>query len=407
MLGFSPFVPVFWEIVIGAGLTYYLLTIAATFYKLYASRRSFSGKIHNTYPLPTSTQHINASISGQHVNSLPPVSILKPVNGVDALLRENLLSFINQDYPEFEIVIGVQSSNDPAIKLVDKLKEEHPSRDIKLVISSHAFGYNPKINNLYGMMNIARYEHMVISDSNVAVDRDYLKTNIEYFKDDTIGIVTNLMKGVGGTTAGALFENLHLNSFVIGNVSLLDLLNGKIVIGKSIFFRRSQFEKLGGLSKLRNYLAEDYLMGKLYKENGYRVVISPNLISTTNDSWTIRKFINRHTRWAQLRWNLNKGIYVGELLLNFSLLSLVYAVVSGFSYDASMVTALCWATKIIGDSLMNETLKTGLKFRQCLVAPLKDLLIGFLWIVPLVSRKTSWRGNSVRITRKTLLLPTN
>lgn len=373
-------------IIVVVGLTYYVSIVVATVFKLFVSRRRHGG-----------------SGSG----FLPPISVLKPVTGVDGNLRQNILSFINQDYPEFEIVIGIQSPSDPAVKLVDELKEQYPSTNIKLVVSNHTLGYNPKVNNLYGMIPSASHDYMVISDSNVMVDKDYLSANIGYFKNKEVGIVTNLIKGIGGEGTGALFENLHLNSFIIGNVSFLDFFKSKVVVGKSIFFRKSQFDKLGGLWELRNYLAEDYLMGRLYKQNGYQVVIAPYLISTTNHAWTMKRFINRHTRWAQMRWNLNKPAYVAELITNFSLWAFAYLIASGFTRDSFVLVMLCWAAKIIGDSLMNSLLKTGLFVKHCLVAPLKDLLIGFLWIVPIVNRKTSWRGNQVKVARNTLLLPTN
>ena len=377
----------FFEILIGLGLTYYIFILAATLLKLFSSLR---GQTDN---LVTNNDF------------LPPISILKPVNGIDGNLRENLLSFINQDYPDFEIVIGVQSPDDPAIELVNSLKEESPEKKIHFIVSNRMLGFNPKINNLYGMMPLANYDYMVISDSNVIVEKDYLRTNIKYFEDKQVGLVTNLIKGIGGDNAGALFENLHLNSFTIGNVSLLDFAKREVVIGKSIFFRKSQLDELGGIGELRNYLAEDYLMGRLYKENGYKVVVSPYLISTTNHSWTMKRFLNRHTRWAQLRWNLNKLAYIGEFLTNLPLWSLAYAIAFGFSYEASFVTAFCWSAKIIGDTLMNATLETGLRFRHCLAAPIKDLVIAFTWPVPLVNRKTKWRGNPVRVTHNTLLLP--
>ncbi len=374
-------------ITIGIGLAYYISTVLATVLKLFVFRR-----------------RKEKSDGG----FLPPISVLKPVTGIDGNLRENILSFMNQDYPEFEMVIGVQSSDDPAIQLVEQLKEEYPSKRIRLVISSYTLGFNPKVNNLYGMIPFANYDYMVISDSNVMVDENYLRSNISHFKDKKVGIVTNLIRGVGGESVGALFENLHLNSFIVGNVSLLDFLRNKIVIGKSIFFRRSQFEKIGGLWELRNYLAEDYLMGRLYMQNGYKVVIAPHFVSTTNHSWTMKRFISRHIRWAQLRWNLNKTGYILELFANFSLWSLVYALASGWSsYEPLMIAALCWAAKITGDALLNSLLKTGLGIRHCLAAPFKDLLVGFLWIVPLVNRKTNWRGNPMKIARNTLLLPTN
>lgn len=374
-------------IVIGVGLAYYITTLLATFYKLFLSRMFKKQSSDSEF--------------------LPPISILKPVNGVDGNLYKNLLSFINQDYPEFEIIIGMQSQNDPAIELAKQLKEEFPDKEIQYIVSNRTLGFNPKVNNLYGMIPIANHDYMVISNSNVNVDKNYLRSNVRYFENKRVGIVTNLIKGIGGESVGALFENLHLNSFVIGNVSLLDFLRKKVVVGKSIFFRKSQFEKLGGLWELRNYLAEDYLMGKLYRDNGYKVVVAPHLISTTNCSWTMKRFINCHTRWAQLRWNLNKPAYTAELLTNFSPWSLAYPIASGFSYESIMIAAFCWGAKITGDSLMNSLLKTGLGFRYCLAAPFKDLLIGFLWIVPLVNRKTKWRGNPIRIARNTLLLPTN
>ncbi len=374
-------------IIIGAGLTYYITTLLATFYKLLSSHMLKKHSADSRF--------------------FPPISILKPVNGIDGNLRKNLLSFINQDYPEFEIIIGIQSSDDPAMELVKQLKEEFPGKKIDYVVSNRMLGFNPKVNNLYGMIPIANHDFMVISDSNVSVNKNYLRSNISYFKNEEVGIVTNLIKGIGGESVGALFENLHLNSFIIGNISLLDFLRKRIVVGKSIFFRRSQFEALGGLWELRNYLAEDYLMGELYKDNGYKVVVAPYLICTTNHSWTMKRFINRHTRWAQLRWNLNKPAYAAELLTNFSLWSLALPAASGFSVESLMIMAFCWAAKITGDSLMNSLMKTGLGFRYCLAAPIKDLLVGILWVVPLVNRKTNWRGNPVKITHNTLLLPTN
>ncbi len=387
-------------IIIGIGLTYYIGLLLAFSYKLFGPPLNFFRR--------RKSRHIAKEDNAGSEEFLPPISVLKPVTGVDGNLRENLLSFINQDYPDFEIIIGVQSPKDPAIGVVSQLKDEYPANRIHLVVADHVLGFNPKINNLYGMTPSASHDFMVISDSNVIVDKDYLRTNIQYFKDKRVGVVSNLIRGIGGETAGALFENLHLNSFIIANVSIAELtIKRRIVVGKSIFFRKSQFDKLGGLWELRNYLAEDYLMGRLYEQNGYRVVISPYLISTANHSWTMKRFINRHTRWAQLRWKLDKPAYLAEFLSNFMLWSFIYLVASGFSLEAFAITALCWLVKSTGDALMNSILKSGLEFRRCLAAPVKDILVGALWIVPLVNKRSSWRGNPVKIARNTLLVPTN
>ncbi len=120
----------------------------------------------------------------------------------------------------------------------------------------------------------------------------------------------------------------------------------------------------------------------------------------------MKRFVNRHTRWSQLRWKLDKPAYIAELFSNFPLWSLAYLVASGFSSESCIVAAFSWIARATGDSIMNTMLKSGLTFRQCLAAPFKDMLLGFLWIVPLVNRRTSWRGKPVKIARNTLLLPT-
>ncbi len=374
-------------IIIAIGLAYYIIGIAVVMIKVH-SVRIRSGK----------RKAVDES-------RLPPVSILKPVNGIDGNLYENLLSFINQDYPQFEIVVGFQSADDPAVELVDRLRHEFPDRKIQLAISDRKLGYNPKVNNIHGMMPLASYDFMVISDSNVIVDKDYLRSNISYFEDGDVGLVSNLIKGVGGKTLGALFENLHLNSYIIENVSMASMVGQEIPIGKSMFFKKSQLDSLGGIYEFRNYLAEDYLIGRAYENHGYRVIVSPYLISSTNHSWTLKKFMNRHVRWAQLRWNLNKPAYFGELFENFPFWSIVYAAVTAFSYESLFVVLLCWAAKITGDSLMNAVLDSGIGLKECLWAPVKDLFIAVTWPVPVFHSKTKWRGNLVKITKDTLLLP--
>ena len=109
---------------------------------------------------------------------------MKPITGVDGNLRKNLLSFLNQDYPEFEIIFGIQSPDDPAIELVKQLMEEFPDKNVQYIVSDRAFGFNPKINNLYGMIPLAHHDYMVISDSNVMVNKNYLRSNIGYFRND-------------------------------------------------------------------------------------------------------------------------------------------------------------------------------------------------------------------------------
>jgi ceramide glucosyltransferase len=338
----------------------------------------------------------------------PPVTILKPLKGLDAQLYENLLSFVRQDYPEFQIVFGLQSPDDPALAVLRRLEKEYPRRDMRIVISDFSIGYNPKVNNLAAMWPAAKYEHMVISDSNVRVRPDYLRRNVSHLRNPAVGLVTNLVRGIGGRSAPALLEALHLNSFVMGTVSLADVLGDQqLVVGKSIFFRRSDMAAIGGIERFRNYLAEDYLIGKVYLDHGHTVIVSGDAVDTWTDRWTFRKFINRHTRWAKLRWNLNHGAYVGELLMNFCAWSLLFAAVNGFAPFALRVAGSLSALKITGDYLLNRALGCPLPAYAFLLSPFKELIVGAVWPVPLCWSRTQWRGKPLKVGRGSLLMPVN
>jgi ceramide glucosyltransferase len=366
------------------GAVYYALSLASVLLKVAQSKKP--------------------KVDDSVANYEPPVSILKPLSNADGNLYENLITFVNQDYQKFEIVIGIQNPKDPALEVAKKLQKEFPNKDISIVETTKNVGFNPKVNNLYTIFCTAKYDHMVISDSNVSVSKDYLKENIKYFADSNVGIVTNPIRGIGGKSLGATFENLHLNSFVIGSVSFLSFLHHKIVVGKSIFFRKSQLDALGGLKPLSNYLAEDYLMGRIYQKNGYKIILSPQVIDTVNECWTISKFLGRHTRWAKLRWNLNKFGYLSELISNFIFVAFGAIFFTGFSYDSFILLYSALVLKIGGDYLINRKLNSGLSLRDAALSPLKDLLIGMIWPLPFLSTHTVWRGNRLKITNDTLLV---
>lgn len=151
----------------------------------------------------------------------PPVSILKPLKGLDDNLFDNLESFCKQDYPEYEIIFSLQDANDPAYKVARKIKEKYPLKDISLIVERCAEGLNPKVNNLIPAYKMAKYEHILISDSNILVERNYLREIAGHMEDPAVGLVSNLIKGVGGLSVGSVFENLHINSFVMGSVCFL------------------------------------------------------------------------------------------------------------------------------------------------------------------------------------------
>ncbi len=335
---------------------------------------------------------------------LPPVSILKPLKGLDDNLFDNLESFCHLDYPEYEIIFSLQNENDPACKVAKMVKDRYPEKDITVHIERCSAGLNPKVNNLIPAYRASKYPHILISDSNVIVDKNYLKTIIKEMADPNVGLVSNLIRGMGGYSVGATFENLHLNTFVMGSVSFLDrFLKMPCVVGKSMLMRKSDLEAIGGFANVKDVLAEDYVIGKRMHESGKRVVLSGHMVDNVNEYWGIRKFLNRHTRWGKLRWQIGGPKYFSELLGNPVFTAVLPMMFLGPSRMTVALAASVSCCKAAGDFFMGHRIKTDLKASSYILGPLKDVVIGILWFVPLFSKTVVWRGNRYIIGKDSML----
>jgi ceramide glucosyltransferase len=339
-------------------------------------------------------------------SSCPPISVLKPLKGLDDHLFDNLDSFCLQEYPQYEIIFALQDHNDPAYKVAKKVKDKNPDKDIRIIVEQCEVGLNPKVNNLLPAYRCARYEHILISDSNVKVDRNYLSEIAEKMGDPSVGLVSNMIKGVEGRSLGSIFENLHLNSFVIGGVCFLDrFLKIPCVVGKSMLMRKTDLEAIGGLKSVKDVLAEDYVLGEKMHKAGKKVILSSYLIHNVNEYWGIKKFLNRHTRWGKLRWRIGGIKYVSELIGNpvfFSCLPLFIYGPTKFTLSLAVFAGLL---KMIGDFAIGKKIGARMPLVHYFLAPLKDLIIGVIWFVPIFSSTVVWRGNKYIIGDDSQLSP--
>ncbi len=336
----------------------------------------------------------------------PPVSILKPLRGLDDNLFDNLESFCLQDYPEYEIIFALQDHNDPACKVVKKIKDKHPDKNISIIIERCTRGLNPKVNNLIPAYRAARYDTILISDSNVMAGKEYLKETARHLQDPHVGLVTNLIRGVGGRTPGSLFENLHLNSFIMGSVCFLDrFMNMSCVVGKSMLMRKKDIEALGGFGAFKDVLAEDYIIGREMQKSGKKVVVSSYLINNVNQYWSLKRFLNRHIRWGKLRWKIGGIQYLSELVGNPVLMASVPLLLLGPSQATILLASLASLTKIAGDSYLGKKTGSDLSPFHYFLAPLKDLMVGMIWVVPIISNAAVWRGNRYCIMKDSQLAP--
>jgi ceramide glucosyltransferase len=338
---------------------------------------------------------------------MPPLSILKPLRGVDESLEMNLESFCNQDYRDYEIILTVLGADDPALAVARKVKASHPLHDISIIVHDSDVTYNPKINNLLPALQAARHELLLISDSNVVVEKEYLRTTVRAMEDPRVGLVHSLIKGGGEESFGSTLENMHLNTFIAGSVAFLDrFFSLPCVVGKSMLLRRAALSEIGGLEAYGGFLAEDYIIGRQMKRSGWKVFLCGHPVRNLNRKRSFEGFVERHTRWAKLRRNISGIGYAAELLLNPTFVCLPLLLVGGGTAGVLSFTAAVLLTKAMADAAMVRLVGGSLSpLASGVFSPVKDIAAGLLWFVPFVSRTVSWRGHRFLISRDSVLSP--
>lgn len=332
---------------------------------------------------------------------LEAVSVLKPLCGVDAALEANLRSFFEQDHPAFELVFGVQSATDPALALARRLKREYPAVACRIVVHDRA-SLNPKVGNLQAMLSAVSCDWVVISDSNVRVGRSWLRELAAVASEPGTGLVFNPIAGDFGPGLGTKLEALQLNTCVAAGCSVpTELLGHPAVLGKSMLFRRSLFEALGGFDSVACVLAEDYVIGRMFGSAGYRVRIAPTPARNVQPT-TLRQFVARQLRWAMLRCRLQPLAYALEPLLGpLPLLA---------SGALPLAAAACIVSSLRDAVLLHwmRAEPAGRDFWKraataLALGGLRELLMLGVWFVAPFVRHVSWRGHRLRLSAGTRL----
>jgi ceramide glucosyltransferase len=333
----------------------------------------------------------------------PPVSIYKPLKGLDEGLEDNLRSFFQLDYPTYQLLFCVADPEDPAIDVVRRLLAEFPHHDAELIIGCSVFGLNPKVESLAMMDRVRRHDVILISDSNVRVRPDYLRETACYLAEPGVGLVTNLFTGVGERSFGAALENLQLNGFVAGNVAWGNGMGLTCVVGKSMLLPVRVLEAIGGFAAVRNLLAEDQAIGMRVRRAGYTIRLSHHVIENVNRSRSLRWFLNRHSRWFKIRRQMAGPLFVIEPLANLSTIALAWAFsdVSGIAWGGLLALI---SLGILRDAAQSKLLRGHTPSLKTLaLSPIKDLFLMPIWFDALINPRVIWRGNRLIVGRYTRL----
>ena len=272
---------------------------------------------------------------------LPPVSILKPVRGLDAQAYENFASFLAQDYPEdYEVLFGVSDPRDPAIEVIHHLQREHPERRIDTFVAPSR-GPNDKVSILCHLAQQARYDVLVISDSDMRVTPDYLRRVCAPLQDPNVGLVTCLYQGEQAKTFTAKLEAQYMaTTFLPSALVGRHYLHMGFALGASNALRRQQLQQIGGFEALVNYLADDYQLGARIAATGHRVHLSDYVMQSVLGATTFREQWNREVRWNKCL-RVSRPLEYRALIVTFPTpVALITAGLMGFSLPSLAIVAI-------------------------------------------------------------------
>jgi len=335
------------------------------------------------------------------LQSWPPVTVLKPVHGLEKNQRENLRSCCIQDYPEFQVVFSVQTTDDAAIPLLKELQQEFGPDRVTVAIENCQTGTNGKINNMIGGLRHARFDVLVISDSDVLLKPDYLKTIVSPLKDPNVGCVCTLYKAAGADRWFEKMELLTLNADFMANVLFAHVSGAsKFCLGASAALHRSTLEQIGGLEALSDYLVEDYEMGRRIWMLGKRVVVVPYFVDTIVDLKSPSQWWDHQVYWDQNTRAARPFAFFATALVRSVPFAILYAVVRMMDAAGLWAMAGAFSLRIISAAVV---LGWGLRDREGLrslgLLIFRDISSLATWLLAFTKRTTIWRGTSFVLTR--------
>lgn len=333
---------------------------------------------------------------------LPPVSILKPIKGADPDMYEALRSHCVQDYPEYEILFGITDANDAAVPMIEKLKQEFPNRSIRIVDCEQRLGANGKVSSLAQMVPSATHEILLVNDSDIRVERDYLKTIAADLQRPEVGLVTCLYRGTPAATIWSKLEALGISTDFVPGVLAARAIEGGMHfgLGSTLAFRKSDLAAIGGFESLVDYLADDYELGRRIAELGKTVLLSSQVVETHLADYDFAGFLSHQLRWARtIRASRLLG-YVG-LLFTFTLpwATALLLLAQGAAW-ARWAFVIAVVARFEMAAISTElVLRDRNSVRLLWLLPLRDFFAPVIWLAGLAGNKIVWRGELFALKR--------
>jgi ceramide glucosyltransferase len=364
-----------------------LLAAAGTFYfwlSVWAARRYLQQRRRET-----------------RVNFAPSVSILKSLKGLDPHMYAAFHSHCTLDYGgEYEVLFGASDPEEPALALVAELQAEFPARQLRVVHCPQQLGLNGKVSNLVQMLPQARYDYVLINDSDILVQPDYLQRVMSPFADAKVGMTTTLYRARAGQTVWSKIEALGISTDFAGGVLVARELEGGIRfgLGATIATTKAVLEKIGGLQPLVDYLGDDYELGARAAQAGYRIELANVVVETALPDYSFAQFWKHQLRWARNVKDRRPAQYIGLVVsfaLPWALLAVVAAPGAIWTWLVLVVTLAARLTSafICGKSVLRDQQLS----RDGWLIPFRDIVALAIWIASFAGNSVEWRGYKFRL----------
>jgi len=356
------FVAILLALWLAGSLVYAILTILAA--RSYRSQRSGS--------------------SGQ----LAPVSVLKPLSGVDEGLEANLRSFFEQQHPEFEILFAVRDAADPAVRIVEALQRQFPARPSRLIVTGEPPYPNAKVFSLESMLAEARYDLLVMSDSDIRVESGFLASIAAEFADGNVALATCPYRALAGRSLWSKLEAEGMNTEFIAGLLVARMLEGvKFAVGPTLAARKRVLQAIGGFNALKDYLAEDFVLGKFAAEAGFGVILSRNIVEHRIGSQNFAGNAAHRLRWSRSTRRSRPIGYLGQIFTHPLPVALLACAVDPSWWPMLVLTAVvraaaAWSTAV-------WVLRGRVNW---LLLPVQDILSFLFWIAGFFGNTIVWRG---------------
>jgi len=325
----------------------------------------------------------------------PPVSLLKPVHGVDFGSYENFASFCRQDYPaEYEILFAVNDESDPAVPLIQRLAAEFPQRPIRLIAHAEQIGANRKVNNLIRLAREAQHEILVLTDGDVRVGPNYLREVVAPFADAKVGAVTSFYRAIAEKSLGAELEAVGASSDFFAGVLVAEWKEGMtFALGASVVTTKQWVGKIGGFEAIANMHSDDYELGHRIAKAGGEVLLSREGVWTMYPAQSARGFWEHQVRWARTVRLCRPVSYLGLIFTHGLPWALLAALVAPAQWIAGAYVlayfvlrfVMAWTVGVWG-------VRDDLLRRKIWLVPLRDAIYFAVWVASFASKRITWGG---------------